>query len=120
MKIQEIFNLAIKMGIKADLSSEQQVNKFLERKRKEYERTENKEEFDKESLENPYLDSRIYNIVQDIEIKKILTGIDIAPAEILMAKTLGEIDLVIAHHPIGKGLANLADEIGRASCRERV
>jgi len=108
MKIQEIFNLAIRMGIKADFRSEQQINKFLERKRKEYEKTENKEEFDKDSLENPYLDSRIYNIVQDIEIKKILTGIDIAPAEILMAKALGGIDLVIAHHPIGKGLANLA------------
>jgi putative NIF3 family GTP cyclohydrolase 1 type 2 len=109
MKIQEIFNLAIKMGIKADFRSEQQVSKFLERKRKEYEKTENKEGFDKDSLENPYLDSRIYNIVQDIEIKKILTGIDIAPAEILMAKALSGIDLVIAHHPIGKGLANLAD-----------
>lgn len=109
MKTQEIFDLAIKMGIEADFRSEQQVNKFLERKREEYEKAESKERFDKDSLENPYLDSRIYNIAQDVEVKKILTGIDIAPAEILMAKELDEIDLVIAHHPIGKGLANLTD-----------
>jgi len=29
-----------------------------------------KEEFDIEALENPYLDSRIYHIARDIEIKK--------------------------------------------------
>jgi putative NIF3 family GTP cyclohydrolase 1 type 2 len=38
-----------------------------------------------------------------------LVGIDIGPEEILIAKELGDIDLVIAHHPIGKGLAQLAD-----------
>lgn len=108
MKIQEIFDLAIKMGIAADFRSEQQIDRFLERKKEEYKKMENKEDFDEESLKNPYLDSRIYNIAKDIEIKKILTGIDIAPAEILMAKELEGIDLIIAHHPIGKGLANLA------------
>jgi len=39
----------------------------------------------------------------------VLVGIDIGPEEILLAKQLGNIDLVIAHHPIGKGLAQLAD-----------
>ena len=68
-----------------------------------------KEEFDKDALENPYLDSGVYNIADDKEIKKVLVGIDIGPEEILIAKELGNIDLVIAHHPIGKGLAQLAD-----------
>ena len=99
------------MGIKADFRSEDGVKKFLDRKRKKYERlpADKKEEFDKEALKNPYLDSRIYNIAKDKEIKKVLVGIDIGPAEILMAKEIGGIDLIIGHHPIGKGLAHLAD-----------
>jgi len=111
MKIKEIYNLAIQIGIKADFRGEEGVKKFLERRRKQYEKTDEgeKQEFDKEALENPYLDSRIYHITEDKEIKKVLAGIDIEPAEILMAKEIGDIDLIIAHHPLGKGLAHLAD-----------
>jgi len=109
MKIQEIFNLAIEMGKKADLRGEEAVEKFLKRKKEKYEKLppQAKEEFDKEALENPYLDSRVYHIAEDKEIKRVLVGIDIEPAEILLAKELGNIDLIIAHHPLGKGLANL-------------
>lgn len=111
MTIKEIYNLVIQMGIKADFRGEEGIKKFLENKRKKYEKMDEKEkeEFDKESLENPYLDSRIYHIADDKEIKKVLVGIDIEPAEILMTKEIGDIDLIIAHHPIGKGLAHLAD-----------
>jgi putative NIF3 family GTP cyclohydrolase 1 type 2 len=111
MKIKEIFDLAIKMGIEADFRGKEGVQKFLERKRKQYEKLSEKEKelFDLEALENPYLDSRIYHIAEDKEIKKVLAGISIGVEEILLAKELGDIDLVIAHHPIGKGLANLAD-----------
>ena len=111
MTINEIYNLALQMGIKADFRGEEGVRKFLENKRKQYEKIDEKEkqEFDKESLENPYLDSRIYYIVEDKEIRRVLVGIDIEPSEILMAKEIGNIDLVIAHHPLGRGLAHLAD-----------
>ena len=109
MKIKEIYNLAIQMGIEIDFRGREGVEKFLERKRKKYEKLEDKEEFDKEALENPYLDTRIYHIAEDKEMKKVLTGIDIGPAEILMAKEIEGIDLIIAHHPLGKGLAHLAD-----------
>jgi len=111
MTIKEIYNLAIRMGIKADFRGEEGIKKFLENKRKQYEKMDEKgkEEFDKEALKNPYLDSRIYHIAEDKEIKKILVGIDIESAEILMAKEIGNIDLIIAHHPVGKGLAHLAD-----------
>jgi putative NIF3 family GTP cyclohydrolase 1 type 2 len=111
MKIKEIFDLAIKMGIEADFRGKEGVQKFLERKRKQYEKLSEKEKelFDLEALENPYLDSRIYHIAEDKEIKKVLAGISIGVEEILLAKELGDIDLVIAHHPVGKGLANLAD-----------
>jgi putative NIF3 family GTP cyclohydrolase 1 type 2 len=111
MTIKEIYNLAIQMGVAADFRGEEEVKKFLENKRKKYEKMDEKEkeEADIEALENPYLDSRIHNIAEDKEIKKVLTGIDIEPAEILMAKEIGGIDLVLAHHPVGKGLAHLAD-----------
>ena len=111
MTIKQIFDLAIQMGVEADFRSREGVLDFLERKKKKYEKLSDKEKenFDEDALSNPYLDSRIHNISQDKEIKKVLVGIDIEPAEILLARELGDIDLVIAHHPMGKGLAFLAD-----------
>jgi len=111
MKIREIYNLAIQMGIEADFRDKEGVEGFLERKRKKYEKMEDKEkeEFDQEALENPYLDTRVYHIAGDKEVKKVLAGIDIGPAEILMTKEIKGIDLTIAHHPLGRGLTHLAD-----------
>jgi putative NIF3 family GTP cyclohydrolase 1 type 2 len=111
MKIKDIYNLMIKMGTEVDFRGKEGVQKLLDSKKKNFEKMspEQKEEFDQEALENPYLDSGVYNISEDKEIKKVLVGIDIGPEEILIAKHLGDIDLVIAHHPVGKGLAQLAD-----------
>jgi len=111
MKIQDIYKLAIKMGIDSDFRGAEGVQKLLNNKKQKFEKlsAKDKEEFDKDALENPYLDSGVYNVSDDKEIKKVLVGIDIEPAEILLAKELGGIDLVIAHHPEGKGLAQLAD-----------
>ena len=111
MKIQEIYDLAIKMGIDSDLRGREAVEKNLKRKKEKYEKlsTEEKEEFDSESLKNPYSDTRILNISDDKEIKKILFGVDIDPAEILLVKEIKNIDLVVSHHPRGKALANLHD-----------
>ncbi|MFH1656785.1 MAG: Nif3-like dinuclear metal center hexameric protein [Candidatus Nealsonbacteria bacterium] len=111
MTIQEIHNLSIQMGIKSDFRGEDGVRKFLENKKRKYEKMteKQKQEFDREALVNPYLDSRIYNITEDKDIRKVLVGIDIEPAELLMAKEIQEIDLIIAHHPFGKGLSYLAD-----------
>lgn len=111
MTIQDIFNLAIQMGKEADFRDKSGVEKFLDRKKKQYEKLSEaeKQDFDKEALINPYLDSRILHIAEDKEIKKILIGVDISPSEILIAKQLGGIDLVVSHHPLGKGLAHLSD-----------
>ena len=111
MKTKDIQTLSIKMGMDVDFRGREGVQKFLDSKKKKFEKTSGKarEEFDMESLENPYLDSGIYNIADDKEIKKVLVGIDIGPEEILIARELGDIDLVIGHHPVGKGLAQLAD-----------
>jgi len=111
MTIQEIFNLAIEMGKKADFRTEEGLQKFLDRKKKQYDKLSEtaKKDFDKEALENPFLDSRILHIADNKEIKKILIGVDIDSAELLVARELGDIDLVISHHPLGKGLSHLAD-----------
>jgi len=111
MKIQDIQNLAIKMGSEADFRGKDGVQKLLDSKNKKFQKmsSSDQEEFDKEALLNPYLDSGVYNVSDDKEIKKVLVGIDVGPGEILLAKSLGNIDLVIAHHPVGKGLAQLAD-----------
>lgn len=99
------------MGIESDFRGKEGVERFLERKRKKYERLspKKKEEADIEALENPYLDSRILHMAEDKEIKKILVGIDIEPAEVLLAKEIGGIDLIISHHPLGKALATMSD-----------
>jgi len=109
MKIQDIYQKAVQMGIDADFRSNEYVAKLLERKKKKYEKLSGaqKEEFDQESLVNPYSDSRVLHVAEDKEIKKVLVGIDIEPAEILLAKQLGDIDLVISHHPLGRALFDL-------------
>ncbi len=111
MKIKDIHDLSTKMGIESDFRGKEGVQKLLENKKRKFQKLSLREQddFDKDALENPYLDSGIYNIAEDKEVKRVLVGIDIGPAEILMAKELGNIDLVIAHHPMGKGLAQLAD-----------
>jgi putative NIF3 family GTP cyclohydrolase 1 type 2 len=109
MKINEIYKLAINKGIEADFRGKEGIEKLLKRRKEKFEKLseEEKKDFDLESLKNPYSDSQILHIAEDKEIKKVLVGIDIEPAEILLAKEVGNIDLIIAHHPLGKGLANL-------------
>ncbi len=109
MTTQQIHNLAITMGIKADLRGEKVVLKNLQRTKEKYNKLdkEAKEEFDKEKLINPYPDTRVLFDSRIKNIKKILVGIDIGTEELLLAEKLGNIDLVISHHPQGIGLANL-------------
>lgn len=113
MNIQEIFDLGVAAGIAADPRGSDKVNRYLSRVKKEYEEMKEKdrEYFDLNCLTNPYADSRIHFADKNKEVKRVLAGIDIGSAEILLASQLGErqkeIDLVIAHHPVGQGLADL-------------
>jgi putative NIF3 family GTP cyclohydrolase 1 type 2 len=111
VRTKEIYNLAIEMGERADFRGVSGVKKVLERRKEKFKKLSEKErkDFDMESLENPYSDSRILHIAKDKEIKKILIGIDIDSAEVLLAKEIGDIDLIISHHPLGKGLATLSE-----------
>lgn len=109
MTINEIYNLALKMGVESDFRGKDALAKLLQRRKEKYDKLseEEKKEFDLESLTNPYSDTRVLNVAKEKEIKKVLVGIDVEPAEILLAKDIGNIDLIISHHPLGKALASL-------------
>ncbi len=110
MKVKDIYNLVIELGIKSDLRGEEKVRKNLAKLKTKYDDLPKKvkSEFDLEKLSNPYSDTRVL-FDNGKEIKKILVGIDIEGAELLLAKQLGDIDLVVAHHPEGAALADLSD-----------
>lgn len=113
MTIQDIYQLAIKMGIKADPRGKTGVAKSLARHQKQFDKLPKDQQkyFDRESLKNPYSDTRILNGNPKTEVKTILVGIDIETPEILLANELRQkgqkIDLVLAHHPTGIALAGL-------------
>ncbi len=113
MKIKEIYELAIELGRKNDIRTEDELNDLLKRNQKEYEelKEDQKEEYDKEKLTNPYSDTRILYGDENREVKRILVGIDMEIGEVMLADRLSErgkpIDLIIAHHPEGKALAAL-------------
>lgn len=109
MNQQEILKLAIQLGIENDLRGENAVKKYIARQKEKFEKLSpnKKEEFEKNRLENPYMDSGVW-VDDGKPVNKVLTGIDITTGEIIMAKELG-VDCVISHHPLGKGLAMLDD-----------
>jgi len=113
MNIQDVYDLAIEMGIKSDPRSHKKVTKLLEKRKKDYQDLPEKKKkyFDLESLKNPYSDSRILVGDPKKEVKKILAGIDADGTEVLLADRLNQqgegIDLLIGHHPEGNAYANL-------------
>ncbi len=115
MKLKEIYELAIKIGMEADPRGKEEVKKVLSRAKENFEKMkeDEKEFFDTEKLANPYSDTRILYGDPGKEIKGIMVGIDMEAPEIILADRLNEkgekIDLILAHHPEGKSLANLPD-----------
>ncbi len=107
MKLDEFFKIGIEAGRDGDPRSNEEIENFLNDKKEKFEKLseKDKEYFDKYELINPYLDSAIY-YDSGKDIKKIFVGIDTEVQEILLADKLG-VDLVLGHHPEGKGLLNL-------------
>lgn len=111
MTVREIYELAIECGIEADPRGRQRIMEELERVKEEYEdlKEEEKWEFDKERLVNPYADTRILHGDGGSPVSGILIGVDMEIGEILVAERLREkgepVDLVISHHPEGYALA---------------
>ncbi|HYM65088.1 MAG TPA: hypothetical protein VES68_01210 [Candidatus Sulfotelmatobacter sp.] len=113
MTLQQIYDLAVDMGKKADPRGQKAVEDFLERAKKDYNELSEKKKkyFDKESLNNPYSDSRILYGDTKLEVKKVMAGIDAEASEVLLLDRLNQkgekIDLLISHHPSGHALASL-------------
>jgi len=113
MKIREIYQKAVDVGMSNDPRGRDAVLKDLQRIEKEYGdlKPGEKEFFDQESLINPYADSRILSGSGEEDVKTILLGIDIEVGEILLCESLknrgGAVDLVVSHHPEGSAFANL-------------
>lgn len=112
MKIKEIYHLAIEKGIERDPRSKEVVRKLLEKENKLYGEMEeeDKKEYDLDKLFNPYSDTRVLYGDPERGVTRVLAGIDMETAEVLLADRLsaqGKIDLIIAHHPEGKAMSAL-------------
>lgn len=116
MTLQEIYELGIEMGAKADPRGYDEVKRLLAKVKKTYEELAEKKKkyFDKESFNNPYSDSRILFGDPKLIVKKVMAGIDADASEVLLVDILNQrdkkIDVLISHHPSGHALASL-DEV---------
>jgi putative NIF3 family GTP cyclohydrolase 1 type 2 len=116
MKLGEIYRRAVAIGIDYDLRGREEINRLLAEEKEKYEKLEESEKasFDLDRLFNPFADSRILWGDPEIEVKKVLVGIDLEVGEVLLAYLLNrdrgeKIDCLIAHHPEGRALARLAE-----------
>ena len=107
MRLGDLYQLAINLGIEADPRGKAAVERILQRLRDKFNQldAEEKEEFDQEKLTNPYADTRISYGCRDTEVKRLITGIDVDVADLMLADHLrrngNPIDLVVSHHPAG-------------------
>ncbi|MBI5643208.1 MAG: NGG1p interacting factor NIF3 [Deltaproteobacteria bacterium] len=113
MKIKDIYEKAIKRGMELDPRGIDEVRRELDHEKKDFDSKKEKDKkfYDTEKLANPYADSRILYGDPEREVKRILVGIDMEIGEVLLADRLRErgkpIDLILAHHPEGRAMANL-------------
>jgi len=115
VKLREIYETAVRMGVDADPRGRKGVDEYLERARRRHEKLPEYRRVlaDEEDLANPFADTRIYVGDPETEVTTLLGGIDMNSGEILLADRLREkgvpVDAVYTHHPEGFGLTKLAD-----------
>lgn len=115
MRLQEIYELAIQVGIQNDPRGSAEIERRLEEKKESFDKLpdDEKELYDQEDFRNPFADTRVLAGDLDEEISGLLTGIDLEVQEVLLADRLrrnGEkIDMLLTHHPEGRALAGLSD-----------
>ena len=111
MKLSKFYQLVVKYGLSQDPRGKK-ISEYFINIKKEYKKLKSWEKaaFDKESLRNPYADTRILYGSANTEVKKILVGVDMESPEILLADKIREregLDLVLSHHPEGYAYAGL-------------
>lgn len=113
MKLGEIYRTAVEKGMREDVRSDAELAHVLDEARREYDKLEqdDKQFFDTEKLTNPYSDTRICVGDPEMEVRGLITGIDMEVGEVVLADRMrangATIDLILAHHPEGPGYANL-------------
>ncbi|MDD2421471.1 MAG: NGG1p interacting factor NIF3 [Heliobacteriaceae bacterium] len=113
MKLQEIYQLVVSLGIAADPRGPEGVQQYLKQQEQYIVdlKPENRWEFDQERLVNPFSDTRILWGDPEKEVKGVFVGIDMEVGEVLLADRLAAkgqpVDLVMSHHPEGCALAAL-------------
>lgn len=113
MNVKDIYEKAYTRGMEADPRGIDEVRSELAKVNKDYNdlRGKDKKYFDAERLVNPYSDTRLLYGKPATEVKRVIVGIDMEVGEVLLADRLTEkgtpIDLIIAHHPEGRAMANL-------------
>jgi len=114
MNFDKLYRKAVETGINNDLRGKNEVKKVLKDEKEKYNKLEkgDLEFYDRDRLFNPYPDTRILSGDKNLEIRKVIVGIDMQVGEILLTHLLnkekkGHIDLVISHHPQGFALAQL-------------
>ncbi len=116
MKLEHLYRTAVAAGIANDPRGSEAVRKILDEERVKSEtlKDDERKAWEPDRLFNPYPDSRLLNGDPAAEVKKVMIGIDMDAAELLLAHTVNRdrgaaIDLVIAHHPQGVALAQLPE-----------
>lgn len=116
MKLEHLYRAAVAAGIAHDPRGPEAVRKILDEERAKSEtlKDDEREAWEPDRLFNPYADSRLLNGDPATEVKKVMVGVDMDAAELLLAHTVNRdrgaaIDLVIAHHPQGVALAQLPE-----------
>lgn len=113
MKLKTLFRHAVDIGIGADPRGRALVEKTLRKEKERQKKLEGKEKelADEERTWNPYGDTRIMHGTGEEEVTRLMVGIDIETAEILLADRLRErgekIDAILNHHPEGRALMDL-------------
>lgn len=116
MRLNDIYNLAVRKGIEKDPRTKSEIKKCLAGARSEFRKLKgpDRRAFDRERFKNPYADTRILYGEPDKEINSIMVGIDMEGPELIVADRLndlrpGSVDLVLAHHPEGAAWASFYD-----------
>ena len=115
MKLEQIYKMAVEVGISKDPRGKEGVRQVLDDAASEYEKLkgDDKKFFDTQRLANPFADTRILFGDPATEVKNVIAGIDVEGPELVLADRLREkgrkIDLCLSHHPEGAALAGLSD-----------
>jgi putative NIF3 family GTP cyclohydrolase 1 type 2 len=117
LKLERFYKKAVETGIANDLRGGAEIKRILDEDNERFKDLKDSDGmfFDKDRLFNPYADSRLLLGDPETDVRRILIGIDIDGAELLLAHTLNKeaagprIDLVLGHHPIGAALHQMFD-----------